>query len=1053
MPSWPAVLSSAPSPSLPHLPFSSLSGVSSTSTPSSGAPRAAARKRKRDENIDPNDSDNPSRAEPTRKRGRGKRQSVEEKLEKFFAYLTEELKWTLGELLHHVFDSESSSKAGRAGASGSREKSVQKRRVQVLDDNSNNRRAMSHAAYVRHFLDGSGTHGPASVLEAWFRHPSGRHERDSSLMYSTTTPYTDISSVRPALSSFAAQLIAKKLVQEAEDAVKVASGLHVAISEKTGSKEATWGDIGATTMSHVQGIIQKHQPLTWYYTMQIAARKPRVREGVIAVRQKRPPEVVSTHSISSLNFARSGDARLLPSARGMLYFASSAPVDLFRYNSRAGNMPAYTSIHRMMRALSEQEAKVTEAHGRDPTTVGIIRLDNVQNYLLQRDRRIGRQNKLNIGIAATYFEAEGIDPKAFDLDDKRKRLADSPRKDLDVYKLLGLIDHEHLEIIGVLQWLYVLVHYVPELGHLKSHVSMLYRTRAAKQPLPPRATKAHPLATSGKNETVNTELKDALVDFFGQLGQSNSDFLRRLFAVGGDGLTYEKFLLLKEYLQFHDNEFESLETLEPVLEWWHTEWTDLNRIFETHYGTPLSCDPSTLGHSAAKIGRKSPPNLKKVDYYTGAQLAYLVLDVRMLDCWRLYFGTTDIFAHFTQLAAVKDLPNFEDLESIALRLYRAYMSSRAQYRAMYEADGGDEQSQWSKTVPRGSSWNGEPSETSSAGRPKPQPGNSEPFTGDRVLARSIAFMRDTMISREAAFATAEGDVGRLYETIKVMLFTFAGSSHNKYCTYLLETITNLEYECSPELRKSLLQMSLVNLTGKAGHFSAGDFIQEYFNRLLEAVAEKKGIEYGADFARKVISRNLHHMARLKTEWLDGVGLSPRSARHTDPNADAEVRTLLKAYRECELHSRRPGRSLDDSDVDDFQRGVERLMNGKLKKWVTKTTRARGLKFANTAAAPAVDNSINSTGEQDSDSDEEREDEHTAQDDDEHVSSTLASMHLVDGEFSIEPAEVDSAVHEYMAQFEAGEDDSDAGEDDDDGVSATEAPDGGSDGDGEEGTMC
>ena len=121
------------------------------------------------------------------------------------------------------------------------------------------------------------------------------------------------------------------------------------------------------------------------------------------------------------------------------------------------------------------------------------------------------------------------------------------------------------------------------------------------------------------------------------------------------------------------------------------------------------------------------------------------------------------------------------------------------------------------------------------------------FKGDQVLARSIAFMRDTMISREAALASAEGDPGRLYEAIKVMLFTFAGSSHSNYTGYLLEMIVKLELESSPELKQALLRLSLVNLTGKEGHFSAGDFIQEYFNRLLEAVVQKKGVEYGDHF--------------------------------------------------------------------------------------------------------------------------------------------------------------------------------------------------------------
>ena len=41
------------------------------------------------------------------------------------------------------------------------------------------------------------------------------------------------------------------------------------------------------------------------------------------------------------------------------------------------------------------------------------------------------------------------------------------------------------------------------------------------------------------------------------------------------------------------------------------------------------------------------------------------------------------------------------------------------------------------------------------------------FKGNLMLACSIAFMRDALISREAAYTVAEGDVGHLYEMIKV----------------------------------------------------------------------------------------------------------------------------------------------------------------------------------------------------------------------------------------------------------------------------------------------
>ncbi|KAH7888802.1 hypothetical protein F5I97DRAFT_1790114, partial [Phlebopus sp. FC_14] len=109
------------------------------------------------------------------------------------------------------------------------------------------------------------------------------------------------------------------------------------------------------------------------------------------------------------------------------------------------------------------------------------------------------------------------------------------------------------------------------------------------------------------------------------------------------------------------------------------------------------------------------------------------------------------------------------------------------------------------------------------------------FHGDIILAKSIMFIQDALISQEAAYAVVEGDVGRVYETIKmsVMLFMFMGSGHSKYVSYLLKTIVMLELKYSLELCKATLQSALVNLTGHAGSFTALDFMQEYFNCMLQ----------------------------------------------------------------------------------------------------------------------------------------------------------------------------------------------------------------------------
>lgn len=176
-----------------------------------------------------------------------------------------------------------------------------------------------------------------------------------------------------------------------------------------------------------------------------------------------------------------------------------------------------------------------------------------------------------------------------------------------------------------------------------------------------------------------------------------------------------------------------------------------------------------------------------------------------------------------------------------------------------------------------------------------------------------------------------------------MLFTFAGSSHKKYVTYLLETIVTLELESGPELRHAILTSMLINFTGQPGKFCGADFFQEYLNRLLEAIVERKGTEYGSKYIRKVIALNLHHFARIKTAYgREAVGLKPRAVHHTKPHQKPEVKKLLQVYQEHELHSFRPGRKIDeyDREIDDYATGVNYLQGTKLKRWVEESLRGR-----------------------------------------------------------------------------------------------------------------
>lgn len=158
---------------------------------------------------------------------------------------------------------------------------------------------------------------------------------------------------------------------------------------------------------------------------------------------------------------------------------------------------------------------------------------------------------------------------------------------------------------------------------------------------------------------------------------------------------------------------------------------------------------------------------------------------------RLHFGCDNIFQHFESLSDSNKIPDIEVLEAAALKLHRTFSCTRAHYRALNDVSG---TSEWSRLVPLGTPWaasvvdksslignpnlpNSKPAPTLSktksattskkAKKAKEDAERLKSFRGDRVLANSICFMRDALISREMSQAVAEGDVGRVWEVMKV----------------------------------------------------------------------------------------------------------------------------------------------------------------------------------------------------------------------------------------------------------------------------------------------
>lgn len=353
----------------------------------------------------------------------------------------------------------------------------------------------------------------------------------------------------------------------------------------------------------------------------------------------------NTHQIAieilcQLNYAHNRNAKRLQIFNGILYYSSGASHTILGHTSRMGITTSYNNILTTLEELSKEEAKKLKLIGRDDKCGLDLVFDNVQTYAKQWELRISRESVLKVGMAATAVEINHFNPEAVKLGKRRQLIREGKEKKmaLTTEGVLGLLNVDHARTVGALHWLQILTTYVPQLEEYKSYVQGMFRTKLpASMQLDNdgvQKTLVHPLATSGKSETAIKELKDGLVDFLDQMGQTLDDYKEHIILAGGDGLTFEKMENLKRVMQTQDGPFKTFEILQPYLQLWHTEWTDLCRLFVAHFGEDQSEDPSTLAHNSAKIGFKWPANLGKVDYYPGSHHVYRVLDARVLDCWR-----------------------------------------------------------------------------------------------------------------------------------------------------------------------------------------------------------------------------------------------------------------------------------------------------------------------------------------------------------------------------------------------------------------------------------
>ncbi|KAJ3742526.1 hypothetical protein DFH05DRAFT_1401446 [Lentinula detonsa] len=787
-------------------------------------------------------------------------------------------------------------------------------------------------------MHGSTKYHTACILKEWIRNPIGipdsSHDEYSD-MFSVTKPFENIHHARPALTSFAAQLVKEHLLLTAKSIVSPNGGLHREQADQNEEVPILEGDVVAVSE---KSTLEKTQ------SNRLSRAKNPPEDGRALTSNHRHPEIVSTYALSSLLFSRNQNANLLPSEKAMLLFACQTNLYLFAHESRIGASTNYTTVLRMLDMHAEANAAAVKEIAHSKTRAGILRFDNMQKQINVRHQRLGHTSQMLIGCAATYCEGEELEEGALDLDDKKRCLKQNLRASLSFDQLWSLIDHDFFIKVLPLQWLGTLFGFLddlPEIRQYGNELRQLYDKIGTKQKVSPRTTKVYPLKSNAYNETVTAELLKAIQDFLAQLGMSSDHFVRHLILAGGDGLSYERMVQLKNYLQFLENDFDRLEMLEPFLETWHTIWTNLSRIYEAHWVGLTSADPSTLGFGGNTLKRKEPANVSKVDYYRYIDLLECQVEARMLDIWRNELGCEELHQHMEGLSKSKQLPSLEELYQRAIDLHRRFGSVTAYWDLMKTGEGYKTGSQWKPPKVDTSSTNlGVP--ISSRKKQAVSLVLDGSFDGDETLARSMRLIYDGAISQLATSDIRRGDVGCVWECLKMMTFSFAGSSHTKYTGYLLEMICNFELESPTKLKNFFLNNWLVSSNGHT--YEAGDLFQEQLqDELYEHINHDQSFD--SLHVRERLAPNVYHFKQTKKAHHTYLGLASRSGNHTSPSRMADIRKLMAHYQREELHLFRQGRQYQEAEkdrVDDYKRGVISLEDGRLAKWIQETCHIRNL---------------------------------------------------------------------------------------------------------------
>ncbi|KAJ6544427.1 hypothetical protein B0H19DRAFT_1380669 [Mycena capillaripes] len=665
-----------------------------------------------------------------------------------------------------------------------------------------------------------------------------------------------------------------------------------------------------------------------------------------------PWQAVTVFILVLLSF-RNRYALIFPILIGLFAFTCNANRELISVLCRLGLSVSYSMILAQLHVLSVDSAAQLRLIGAFDEATGpmfLLLFDNVNKMKRTYRATLGNKDEVKSGTASTVIGLVGVRPGAFLSEPLNKAIAEGKRGSLTVRQLKNDIE---------------------------------WTTSAASESdsscVSDSNTSSFLLVTLRRSDIRNTRLTN--IDestsvgvaavlwnlIIGQLSVIPTALYRWLVMICGDQLSIDRIRKIKDYTRKFGNPFQRHEWALPVIQLWHLKWNWQKAIFRLHWHRDLGKDIFGLHHDCELLER-GKFNPDKCDFYPAHHILEDRFEAVILEGLRLVCEEETGVTYGPEVKltnAVSDYfgPNgplhecsFERVEELATKVYKRYMCTSATEDATghntrdpeiygpawtattdIQSEDDDDTEITPSLAPIGSLSKPPPPKKQKKSRAKASAQPTRNFSsGDQVMVTLCNFMGVTFWYLELCAAIAEGDIGRVFEIIKVLRFSFWGAGSTGYGNELLELACNFLYEWSEDLRLTVLENYLVNPTGKIGHWLELDLLQEHFNFWIKALFNSKSHDFDGKHLSEAVGLNIAGISKLREHFPGLFGLKKNGQKHRDVVAVDDINRLGAHFRQEHILEWESGRDQPYVVGNEFSEGVHTLDSGTLKAFLART---------------------------------------------------------------------------------------------------------------------